>query len=581
MLPIYRFYSLLLFLIFSSNSIHAQDQKIVDSLLQLLPNANDTTQCNIYVELYRNTFQHDLSTAGEYATKCVDAAEKSGNLSSIAQSNNLLGIHQLQTSDYNNAITSFNEAIKSYRKLDKSDRVFRAMNNLAIVYENQGKLDASLNTHFQVLRFLDSLGVGGDMLASSMWNIGNVKHNLLKHEESIEWYEKARAIYQESGDTEYIIDLNHQIALSHAALRNLDEAEKGFDDCIQYYRQKGMEVALAGSLENISEVYILTGRYQEAEENLMEALSIAEKEEAGFLPGQIYRRLVELYLAMGELNKAERYGKISIENAKAYGRDKKLIADYQLLSQVYERKGQLRPALDYYKSYHTQNDSIFGLEKLNAINDLQLEYQEFKNQQEVKLLEEQNRVAQLKQNGLIAGIIAITIILGALIFALRQRLSKNRIAKEKVQQELEFNQKELTFKQKELTAYALQIAQKNEVLEGVKTKVAEVENNNPRQLQRIINTINFNQNDDDSWEGFRQRFVALHKDFESIVKKDYPEVTANELRLMSLLKMNLSNKEIANILNVSADGIKKARYRLRKKLALETSDSLESFILEL
>ncbi len=581
MLQILRYYCLFLFLIFTSLSVNAQDQKVIDSLLQLLPEANDTTKCNLYVELYRNTFQHDLSIAGEYAEKCVKAADKSGNLSSIAQSNNLLGIHQLQISDYNNAITSFNEAINSYRQLGKSERVFRAMNNLAIVYQNQGKMEASLNTHLQVLRYLDSLSIGGDMLASSMWNIGNVKHNLLKLEESIEWYEKARAIYQETGDREYVVDLNHQIALSHTALGNLEKAEKGFDECIRYYRQQGMEVALAGSLENISEVYILSERYQEAEDNLIEALSIAEKEEAGFLPGQIYRRLVELYLAMGDLNKAEQYGKISIENAEEYGRDKKLITDYQLLSQVYERKNQFRESLEYYKKFHAQNDSIFGLEKLNAINALQLEYQEFKNQQEVRLLEEQNRVAQLKQNGLMAGILALITIFGALIFALRQRLSKNRIAREKVEQELAFNQKELTFKQKELTAYALQIAQKNEVLEGVKTKVAEVDNSDPRQLQRIINTINFNQNDDDSWEGFRQRFVALHKDFESIIKKDYPEVTANELRLMSLLKMNLSNKEIANILNVSADGIKKARYRLRKKLALETSDSLESFILQL
>jgi tetratricopeptide (TPR) repeat protein len=578
---VYHLACLCLYLTLFSISIHAQDQKVIDSLEQLLINANDTTRCNLFVELYRNTFQYDLSAAGDFAEKCVEAANVSGNLSSIAQSNNLLGIHQLQISDYNNAIMHFDEAIKSYRQLGKNDRVFRAMNNLAIVYQNQGKMDSSLNTHLQVLRYLDSLGIGGDMLASSMWNIGNVKHNLLKHEESIKWYEKAKSIYQETGDTGYIIDLNHQIALSHTALGNLKKAEQGLDECIQYYRQEGMKVALAGSLENISEVYILSEKYQEAENNLIEALSISKKEQAGFLPGQIYRRLVELYLAIGDLNNAERYGKISIENAKEYGRDKKLITDYQLLSQVYERKSQFSASLDYYKKFHAQNDSIFGLEKLNAINVLQLEYQEFKNQQEVKLLEEQNRLAQLKQNGLIAGIIAITIIFGVLVFALRQRLSKNRLAKEKAQQELAFNQKELTFKQKELTAYALQIAQKNEVLEGVKTKVAEVNNNDPRQLQRIINTINFNQNDDDSWEGFRQRFMDLHKDFESIVKRDYPEITPNELRLMSLLKMNLSNKEIANILNVSADGIKKARYRLRKKLALETSDSLESFILQL
>ena len=50
---------------------------------------------------------------------------------------------------------------------------------------------------------------------------------------------------------------------------------------------------------------------------------------------------------------------------------------------------------------------------------------------------------------------------------------------------------------------------------------------------------------------------------------------------MALLKMNLSSKEIANILNISAEGVKKARHRLRKKLGLQSSDSLEGIIMEI
>ena len=59
----------------------------------------------------------------------------------------------------------------------------------------------------------------------------------------------------------------------------------------------------------------------------------------------------------------------------------------------------------------------------------------------------------------------------------------------------------------------------------------------------------------------------VHKNFESDVKSRYPEVTSNDLRLMSLMRMNLSSKEIASLLNVSQEGVKKARYRLRKKMA--------------
>jgi DNA-binding CsgD family transcriptional regulator len=65
------------------------------------------------------------------------------------------------------------------------------------------------------------------------------------------------------------------------------------------------------------------------------------------------------------------------------------------------------------------------------------------------------------------------------------------------------------------------------------------------------------------------------------VKARFPDITANELRLLALLKMNLSSKEIANILNISQEGIKKARYRLRKKLNIATEDSLQDLVLSL
>ncbi len=97
----------------------------------------------------------------------------------------------------------------------------------------------------------------------------------------------------------------------------------------------------------------------------------------------------------------------------------------------------------------------------------------------------------------------------------------------------------------------------------------------------MINTINLDINNDNNWEQFRSYFEDVHKGFNSKVKKQYPEVSPNDLRLMALLKMNLSSKEIANILNISTEGVKKARYRLRKKLNLSTEDSLQELVIEL
>ena len=137
--------------------------------------------------------------------------------------------------------------------------------------------------------------------------------------------------------------------------------------------------------------------------------------------------------------------------------------------------------------------------------------------------------------------------------------------------------------EKELTTHALHLAHKNEVLLDLKAQLKELKSDSPnsRSYQNVINTINLDINNDSNWEQFRTYFEDVHKDFNANVKRNYPEVSANDLRLMSLLKMNLSTKEIANILNISTEGVKKARYRLRKKLNLTTEDSLQELVIEL
>jgi DNA-binding CsgD family transcriptional regulator len=84
-----------------------------------------------------------------------------------------------------------------------------------------------------------------------------------------------------------------------------------------------------------------------------------------------------------------------------------------------------------------------------------------------------------------------------------------------------------------------------------------------------------------NWDQFRNYFEAMHKNFNSNLMRNYPNVSYYNLSLMSLLKMNLSSKEIANILNISLGRVKKARYRLRKKLNLSKEDALQELVIEL
>jgi predicted transcriptional regulator YheO len=129
----------------------------------------------------------------------------------------------------------------------------------------------------------------------------------------------------------------------------------------------------------------------------------------------------------------------------------------------------------------------------------------------------------------------------------------------------------------------LHLAHKNEVLMDLKKQIQEIkkEGGSSRKVQQVLNQINLDINNDASWEQFQHYFEEVHKDFNHRIKNTFPEITSNDLRLIALIKMNLSTKEIAHILNISQEGVKKARYRLRKKIGLATKDSLEDIILSL
>ena len=88
-------------------------------------------------------------------------------------------------------------------------------------------------------------------------------------------------------------------------------------------------------------------------------------------------------------------------------------------------------------------------------------------------------------------------------------------------------------------------------------------------------------NQDKDWADFNTHFESVNKSFYSRLKQAYPDISPNDLKISALIKLNLSIKEMAGILNISPDSVKTARYRLRKKLQLNSEDNLTDFILNL
>ena len=148
-------------------------------------------------------------------------------------------------------------------------------------------------------------------------------------------------------------------------------------------------------------------------------------------------------------------------------------------------------------------------------------------------------------------------------------------------------QMQLDFEHKaqDLAASTMNVIRKNEILLEIDkslSKVAEYmpvdRNKSLKILGRIRAEIKENIQHDDIWQDFEGNFDIVYNDFLKRLGEKYPNLTINDKKMCTYLKMNLSSKEIAPLLNMTVRSIEMTRYRLRKKLGLSREDNLTEFL---
>ena len=190
----------------------------------------------------------------------------------------------------------------------------------------------------------------------------------------------------------------------------------------------------------------------------------------------------------------------------------------------------------------------------------------------------------------IAGYILIVVLmLLAIHYAYKRHHTKVLREKEKnlKMQNLEAEQKiiklqnehlerDMTEKNRELAASTMSLIKKNEFLTNLKEKLKTSDTPNVRG---VIKTIDKEISEEDNWNYFKEAFSNADKDFFNKLKSEHPELTSNDLRLCAYLRLNLSSKEIAPLLNISVKSVEIKRYRLRKKMDLGRNVNLTDYIL--
>ena len=146
-----------------------------------------------------------------------------------------------------------------------------------------------------------------------------------------------------------------------------------------------------------------------------------------------------------------------------------------------------------------------------------------------------------------------------------------QVKNEKLRQDIES-------KNRELAISTMSIIKKNELLRKIKKELKTTKNK--EDISSAIRLIDTNLNNNKDWKFFKEAFNNADKDFMDKIKAAHPELTPNDLRFCAYLRLNLSSKEMAPLLNISIKSVETKRYRLRKRLQLNHDDSLVNYILK-
>ncbi len=382
-------------------------------------------------------------------------------------------------------------------------------------------------------------------------------------------------------------DSSGTLGLAYSSLGALYLREKKSDSAAVYFRLALSDFQKSKSNAYLPGAYVKLGELENNPELLAKGLRIADST-------QNKQAKVSCLLALGRWHlrnkgNAEAENYFNKANAIAVTLSDKMfeILTLESLIELKNREGNYAEVSRLQARLIGIKDEFYSLEREQIIKNLEVQFDVSEKNRKLALLAKESEVTKLTNIILVILIIVLVIIFVSGYYFLNsinkrdkqllktQEALVDALEKQKTLKEEQFRN-DIEHKESQLSAITLQMLQKNELIDEIKSTVEKDEPLSGRQLLKMVNK---HLAHDNSWNDFDLYFESINKNFYTRLKQTYPDISANDLKICALIKLNLSIKEMASILNISPDSVKTARYRLRKKLQLATEDNLTDFIL--
>ena len=457
-------------------------------------------------------------------------------------------------------------------------------NGLANIYIEKGSYKIALNEAFTALKCFEDIN-HESRKADVLKQIGDIESGLENHKSSINYFNQAIEIYERFDEKMYAAYAYNSLGISYQNLKNYDEAAKNFNLAIKYSKEMEDKLALSNALHNLAEVELIKNDYKLARKLLVSSKDIAEEEDLKINLVNVYDGLSKVDYQTNKFSNALENNKKAINIAKTIGALPHLKDLYRYRSKILRNLNNEAEALIYLESYQEINDSLFNTKKSQQIEELKTIYETQKKeaelvlkQKEIETLNQEVEISNLRKGLYAGGMFTFLTVSGLLFFGFKQRIKKNKIEREKQE---EIYKQEIAFKKKELASQTLHLVQKNTFIQELKENLEKIKQS-PQlfkvEFRRLVMLLKKESAEDKDWEVFKSYFSEVHNNFDNKLKSICKDISEKEIRLASFLRMNMSTKEIASMLNVLPNSVTKSKYRLKKKLGLDKDLDLDSYL---
>ena len=481
---------------------------------------------------------------------------------------------------------------------------------LGTVYLLEGNYHHWLGNHDRALElYMQATEVNKDInnrqLADKIANSLTTYYVSVGQWEKAEFYalDNIKALQNQDGSTDDPNSLARafiNLSSIYSMVGRFDEAESYQRDALNLVLIHGFEDLLPDVYYGLGIVFWYTGQLDSAKTYYDHSWNLLKDQDATIKGGDVANAIGGYWYYADQLDSAEAFYSRGIDIFKQTGYIKGLVDSEQGLTATFQKAENYKAALEHSELYSTYKDSLLNLEKQKEITRLEQLFEVERHKQRIALLEKDQEISRIWERSLMGGIGFLLVLSGVIGWNLRSRSRKNlqlareMTAKKEAQEELTKTTQEnaalreqqlkaeLDMKNRQITSHALQMIQKNELMEELKEQAQVLKKNGSDEstasLNKLLTTVNYGFALDKDWEKFRLNFDQVHPQFFEQLQQKHQGLSVSDLRQCALLYLNMSLKESASILNIAPGSVKIARNRLKKKLDLGPEDSLSDYL---